>query len=349
LFKSQRETGHVPVPWTHSNSPENMIWPEGHFCGNVVSMLRKFLKPVAVVSLLLIIQTGLVGQNGTSNSAPQIAFTFDDLPVHGPLPLGETRLQVITKIIAALKNAHLPPIYGFVNGKWTETEPDDIAVLRAWHDAGNPLGNHTWSHMNLNQNKLEDFEAEITHNEPLLSSLMKNEDWHWLRFPFLAEGDTPEKKNGIRAFLAQHGYRIAGVTMSFGDYLWNEPYARCKMKSDEKSVAVLENTYLQAAKDTTDYSREMSHRLYNRDIPYVLLMHIGAFDAEMLPQLLEVYRQKGFRFVTLKQAEKDQFYENDVKPELPSSPDSLEQAMAARGLALPLHPSPNPAPDSLCR
>lgn len=137
--------------------------------------------------------------------------------------------------------------------------------------------------------------------------------------------------------------------MSFGDYMWNEPYARCKAKNDEKSIAVLEKTYLQAAKDTANYSREMSHRLYNRDIPYVLLMHIGAFDAEMLPQLLDVYRRKGFRFVTLKEAEGDKFYGNDVKPELPSSPDSLEQAMAARGLPLPAHPSPSPAPDTFCR
>lgn len=346
-----RETGHVPTRRDALEFTRNLIWPESYFYGNVVSMLHRFLKLVAVASLVLITQTGLVAQNGTSNSAPKIAFTFDDLPVHGPLPPGETRMQVITKIIAALKNANLPPIYGFVNGKWTETEPDDTAVLRAWHDAGNPLGNHTWSHMNLNQNKLEDFEADITRNEPLLSSLMKNknQDWHWLRFPFLAEGDTPEKKNGIRAFLAQRRYKIAGVTMSFGDYMWNEPYARCKAKNDEKSIAVLEKTYLQAAKDTANYSREMSHRLYNRDIPYVLLMHIGAFDAEMLPQLLDVYRRKGFRFVTLKEAEGDKFYGNDVKPELPSSPDSLEQAMAAKGLPLPANPSPNPAPDSLCR
>jgi hypothetical protein len=31
----------------------------------------------------------------------------------------------------------------------------------------------------------------------------------------------------------------------------------------------------------------MSEQLYNRDIPYVLLMHIGAFDARMLPRLLK--------------------------------------------------------------
>ncbi|HKW16066.1 MAG TPA: polysaccharide deacetylase family protein [Terriglobales bacterium] len=306
---------------------------------------------IASIAVVLLVNIGSFAQNKSAESkpSPKIAFTFDDLPVHGPLPAGETRMQVISKIISALKNGHLPPVYGFVNGKWTETEPEDIAVLRAWHDAGNPLGNHTWSHLNFNEITLQEFETEVTSNEPLLSSLMKNQDWHWLRFPFLAEGDTPEKRNAIRVFLAQRGYRVAGVTMSFSDYLWNEPYARCKAKSDNKSISELESTYLQAARDYADFSRELSHRLYNRDIPYVLLMHVGAFDAEMLPRLLQVYREEGFEFVTLRQAEKDEFYRNDVNLKLPASADSLEQMMAKRGLPLPPRPSPNPRPESLCR
>lgn len=44
----------------------------------------------------------------------------------------------------------------------------------------------------------------------------------WLRFPFLAEGDTAEKREAARKFLAQHRYEIAGVKMSFADYLFNE-------------------------------------------------------------------------------------------------------------------------------
>lgn len=46
-----------------------------------------------------------------SSTAPslQIAFTFDDLPAHGPLPPNEVRLDVASKILAALHAANLPP------------------------------------------------------------------------------------------------------------------------------------------------------------------------------------------------------------------------------------------------
>jgi lysophospholipase L1-like esterase len=281
--------------------------------------------------------------------APKIAVTFDDLPAHGPLPPGETRLEVISKIISALHDANLPPTYGFVNGSRIEEQPGNADVLQAWHSAGNPLGNHTWSHMNLNQHSLEDFEHDVVRDEPILTSVMKDEDWHWFRYPFLAEGDSPEKAAGFRDFLRQDGYRVAAVTMSFGDYLWNEPYARCKTNGYAAAIATLHDSYLAAADESIEYYRSLSHTLYQRDIPYVLLMHVGAFDAEMLPRLLQLYRAKGFEFVTLAEAERDEFYRSDTDLSLPSGPETLENAMNARQLTLPPRTNFAAQLDALCR
>src|SRR5579872_629343 len=248
----------------------------------------------------------------SSNPGPKIAFTFDDLPVHGPLPPGESRMEVISKIIAALHQEHLPPTYGFVNAVHLEGQPEHAAVLDAWRAAGNPLGNHTWSHMNLEQHSLEEFEQEILRDEPTLEKRMKGEDWHWFRYPYLAEGETVEKREALRKFLHEHGYKVAAVTMSFGDYLWNGPYERCKTKGNAAEVKTLESSYLTAAEESIDYYRSMSHKLYRRDIAYVLLMHVGAFDAEMLPRLLALYRSKGFEFISLAEAERDEFYRSSV-------------------------------------
>ena len=285
----------------------------------------------------------------SADPVPKIAFTFDDLPVHGPLPPAESRLEVISKIIASLRDQHLPPTYGFINAVHLEGQPEHVAVLEAWRTAGNPLGNHTWSHMNLDQHSLEDFEQEILRNEPALKKSMDGEDWHWFRYPYLAEGDTVEKRAALRKFLHEHDYKIAAVTMSFGDYLWNGPYERCKTKNDVAGVQKLEASYLKAAEDSIAYYRGMSHTLYGRDIPYVLLMHVGAFDAEMLPRLLALYRSKRFEFVSLAEAERDEFYRSSVDPSLPAEADMLEQVMKAHGLALPEHTDFGPQLESTCR
>ena len=115
------------------------------------------------------------------------------------------------------------------------------------------------------------------------------------------------------------------------------------------AIAQLESSYLQAAAEDADFRRAMSKALFSHDIPYVLLMHVGAFDARMLPRLLKLYRDKGFTFVTLQDAENDPFYASAIDPSLPEQPDSLEGAMQARGLPMPAHPKASVDVNSLCR
>jgi peptidoglycan/xylan/chitin deacetylase (PgdA/CDA1 family) len=287
--------------------------------------------------------------SGFQSCAQRIAFTWDDLPSHSALPPGETRVGIGRKIIAAMKQAKMPPAYGFVNGIRTEEEPLSTPMLKEWRDAGLPLGNHTWSHMNLNQRSLGDWEADVVKNEPLLRSYMGDRDWHWLRFPYLAEGNSAEKRDAARKFLAERGYRIAAVTMSFADYAYNEPYARCVVKGDTAGIAQLEAAYLNAADASLSNTRAISRALYGRDIPYVLLMHVGALDARLLPRLLQLYRERGVTFISLEEAEKDPFYKNDLDLSLPAIPDTLEQATQARGIGPPGRPHVESDLNAICR
>jgi peptidoglycan-N-acetylglucosamine deacetylase len=299
---------------------------------------KRWLFPVACGALF----------GSLSAGAQQIAFTMDDLPSHSALPPWTTRVSVGQQVLRALHDAGMPPVYGFVNAVADEREPGSEQVLDLWRKAGYPLGNHTWSHLNLNAHTAEEFEAEITKNEPVLAAKMAGEDWHWLRYPFLAEGDTPEKKAAVRAWLAAHHYRIAAVTMSFGDYLWNEPYARCRTKGDDEAVAALEKSYLEAARAEAEWEQAASQKVLGRKLPFVLLMHIGAFDARMLPRLLEQYKSQGFTFVTLEQAERDAFYASDTDPSLPPEPANLAEAARAKGITLAPHPL-MPGLDAVCR
>lgn len=239
--------------------------------------------------------------------SPEIAITIDDLPVHNDLPPGVTRLDVAKSMIAALKEAGIPQPYGFVNAAPITQDASLQLVLEAWRNAGFPLGNHVWSHPALSKLTTADFEAEIARNEPAIQG---NYDWRWFRYPFLDEGNDPKKRAEIRSFLKDRGYRIAAVTMSFGDYEWNGPYARCMVKHDEAAIKELEAGYLAAARESADLSLKASKS------PYVLLMHIGAFDARMLPKLLAQYKADGFRFVTLPEAERN--YDDAITPPLPS-------------------------------
>ena len=310
--------------------------PLAIFCGRAPS--GDLPPPTVVAAAAAPVTTG----PARSDAAPAIALTFDDLPAHGPLPPGVSRLDIVRDTIAALK-AHGAPAFGFLNGGFGVDDPQSPAVLAAWRAAGFPLGNHTYSHLNLDNNDPAQFEAEVVRNEPLLRARMGDADWHWLRYPFLAEGDTPAKRDAVRQFLGHAGYRIAAVTMNFDDWKWNDLYGRCAIKTDKAAIADLEARYLAAAREGALRARAASAALYGQDIPYVLLMHLGAFDARMLPRLLDLYREMGFRFTTLPQAERDAFYRGAIDLTVPGPSPSLASAAAAKGIALPSTPLPSPA------
>jgi peptidoglycan/xylan/chitin deacetylase (PgdA/CDA1 family) len=281
-----------------------------------------------------------------------LAITFDDLPAHGAHPPTISRMQIIQSILATLQREKLPPTYGFINGIRTEEAPETLDVLRAWHAAGQPLANHTWSHSDFNNTDSSQFIANIEANQALLRSLMPapSDDWHWFRYPYLNEGDTLEKHREARIWLKANHYRVAEVTMDFEDYLWNEPYTRCTAKNDAPALQQLHETYLSTADQFITYYRAISKAVYGRDVPLILLMHVGAFDAHMLPELLTLYRTRGFTFVTLPHASADPIYAEDSDIAYTNGDTLTEQLAFKRGIARPHHPSkPIALLQSLCR
>ena len=294
----------------------------------------RLLVPTALIFALL---AGIAGALPPFAAAQEVAITFDDLPSHGPLPVGTTRSDVARSILATLKDAKIPEIYGFINAGKLQKNPEDIEFLKLWREAGQPLGNHTYTHMNLNENTVAAFEENIEKNESILKTLMEGKDWHWFRYPYLWEGDTLEKRRAVRGYLKEHGYRIAQVTMDFEDYAWNGPYARCMEKKDEKAIAWLKQSYLETASEYFALDQKLTQQAFGREIKHVLLMHVGAFDAVMLPQLLQQMKNEGYKFVTIAEAEADPAYLTDPDTASKNGGTLLDQLFEARHLTYPPH------------
>jgi peptidoglycan/xylan/chitin deacetylase (PgdA/CDA1 family) len=303
----------------------------------------------AACSALLSVGTVAAGLTTTActtaqQSAPAIAITIDDLPVHAPYPRDESALTATKEILAALK-AEKVEAYGFVNAVWTEREPGSRQALEAWAAAGQPIGNHGFAHRHLSEMSAEEFEQELVKNEPTLEGVSGGRDWKWFRYPFIDEGESAEKRAASRAILARHGYKIADVTMDFSDWAFTAPYARCRDAGDTAAVAKLEQFYMQAAKEGIAYYRARAQQDHKRDIPYVLLLHVSAFEGRMLPQLLKLYREHAFRFVTLAQAEADSAYIEALEPQRPAKPQMATQDRAP----LPTRTDYQPILASMCK
>lgn len=245
----------------------------------------------------------------------KLALTFDDLPEHGPLPAGMSMTDTVGAIAGALKAAGVGEAYGFLNAA-RAGDADGARALKRWRAAGYPLGNHGFAHRNLVEMDAAAFERELLANEPALKR-SGTRDWHWFRYPFLSEGEDASQRDAARAVLQRHGYKVAAVTMDFGDWAWNGAYARCLAKKNTAAIAGLEDSYLAAARVAAVRAREAAAP----DQPLVLLMHVGAFDARMLPRLLAQLHADNFTFVPLAEAQAHPAYAaaNDLSRPGPST------------------------------
>ncbi len=115
---------------------------------------------------------------GKAPAARSIAITFDDLPAVSLVgKLDSSEAVATAKLLRTLQEMRVPAI-GFVNeGKLDPSgngkpDPQRLAVLRQWLDAGLELGNHTYSHQSFHKSSAEEFTADILRGEAQTRPLM---------------------------------------------------------------------------------------------------------------------------------------------------------------------------------
>ena len=242
----------------------------------------------------------------------EVAITVDDLPVHGPAARGVDRGAIATGLLEAFAAHRVAPVTGFVNGERVEKDPRTEAILRRWLAAGHPLGNHTWSHPSLNATALPAYLADIERGEAILIELGALGAWKPFRYPFLYEGDTPDKRDRVRSFLRRRGYTIAPVSIDADDWAYNPPYARCTELGDRIAAEKLVADFVAGHVDELHRVRDLTRELVGRDIKHVLLLHIGVADAAAIDGLLTAYEREGVRWIDLPTALADPFYSLDT-------------------------------------
>jgi peptidoglycan-N-acetylglucosamine deacetylase len=302
-----------------------------------MTMRRPALTSASII--LLAIAVSLISLSaGIAASAPslkgvKIAVTVDDIPEHGDDIPGLSREQISRGVLAALKENQIPA-FGFSNGAFMQDNPEEINIFKEWLTAGYPLGNHTYSHPDLDKLTAEAFIAEIAKQDKLLLTLRSFSPLiqrrHVFRYPFLSEGNTLAKRNAVRDYLRQHGYRIAEVTVDYYDWAWTDAYSRCLGRHDEKSVQWMKDHVEDSADRYLLAASQTAKLLLGHDIPHILLVHIGSFDAITLGGIFKHWQSQGVQFVSLDDALADPAYSVNPNMAFDGGRSFLEQIAESR-------------------
>jgi peptidoglycan/xylan/chitin deacetylase (PgdA/CDA1 family) len=243
-----------------------------------------------------------------------MAITIDDLPTvsrYYTTPAG--RLHLTQRLLSHCTTFRVPAI-GFVIGSFlrTNAQPDSnqLNLLSLWLDAGLELGNHTDAHKDYNLVSFDELKADVIGGEQLAKNLAqkRGKPFRYFRHPYLRKGEPHAKKDSLEAFLRQHGYQEAPVTIDNSDWLFSQAYDNALLLGDTTLATEVGRRYVAYMGDYVRYYEAQSDSLFNRQIPQTLLIHANTINADYLDKLLAQIKLQGYSFVHLSDALADPAY-----------------------------------------
>jgi peptidoglycan/xylan/chitin deacetylase (PgdA/CDA1 family) len=256
----------------------------------------------------------------------EIAFTFDD-PKTTPayFPWQETNRRILETLSKRKLQAVL-----FVCGKRVDSA-EGRELISAWDHAGHRIGNHSYSHLYFHASgpdavSLAEFESDMLKNEPLIRSYPNFV--RLFRFPFFKEGDTKEKRDGMRAFLREHGYRNGRATIDASDWAIDARLARRAKTTPALSegVSPYRQFFLEHIWERAQFYDSLARRVLDHPVRHTLLLHHSALNALFLDDLIAMFIARGWKPVDATWAYQDPVY--DQQPQTLPAGESLIWALA---------------------
>lgn len=273
-------------------------------CGLRAVFVMPKIAVALVLGLVLAMRAGCVDAEG-------VALTFDDLPT---LSLSDsiTYDQMTTQDLLSGLRAHRFAAIGFVNeGKLDDGDRSErIALLKAWLAAGMDLGNHSYSHLSLTKTAVQAYIADVARGEVVTEALLAacGRKERWYRYPYLETGPTADIRHTFETWLADHGYRVAPVTMENADWMFAYPYDEAVLHGDQAAALRIRKEYLDYTAQIVPWYRQAAFGLLGRRPAFVFLLHASRLNADSINALADILKANDLRPVTLAAAMKDPAY-----------------------------------------
>ena len=247
--------------------------------------------------------------------AQSVAFTFDDGPTLSETPRLSPQARN-SAMLAALARHKVRAALFVTCGNGAD-RPEGLALARAWGQAGHVVANHTMTHLDLNNAKtgLAQYQQEVRDCDRIVAPLPGYQKW--FRYTYLREGNTPEKRDGMKAFLREQGYRNAYVTLDTSDWRLNDKLVEVLAKNPRADVEPIRQAYLSHIRQRALAYRDLSQRLQGRDIAQVLLLHHNLINALWLDDVIRQFRDMGWTIVSPGEAFADPVYALDPQRNVP--------------------------------
>jgi peptidoglycan/xylan/chitin deacetylase (PgdA/CDA1 family) len=277
-------------------------------------MLREFItRFVSVALFAALLSVPLAAQ--TPTPVRTVAITFDDLPhadaghQANPATLAAAA-EANRKILAALKRFRAPAT-GFANESHIRALGAGAErILAGWNRGDYELANHSFSHADANTLDSAGIEREIVQGEATIGPLAQRAGrrLRFYRFPYNHLGDTAAKQSAALSYLTGRGYSLAASTIDTSDYIFDNAFERALRERDKPMQERIRRTYLAHTATQIAYYAGLNRQALGFEPPAIMLLHINRLNAATLAAQLALFRQAGYRFVSLAEAQSHPVY-----------------------------------------
>ncbi|MBA2651851.1 MAG: polysaccharide deacetylase family protein [Tatlockia sp.] len=223
--------------------------------------------------------------------AREVAITIDDLPF-----VGSRKNYHLEMILNSIKTNEVPAT-GFVIAG--QVEPRNWEMLQKFREAGLGLGNHTLSHANLNKVNSNAYIQEIEEADRILKPVLTKPKY--FRYPYLAMSGG-EKKSKVLEYLATKNYKIAPITIDSRDFVFNQLLMAVPENARRNFLKVLKPCYLNFIWQQTLKAEQENRSAGKSERAQILLIHANLLNAYSLSDIISLYKEKDYNFVSLKDA-----------------------------------------------
>lgn len=262
-----------------------------------------------VAAIAAMLPFAAAAQPAVPDTPRSIAVTIDDLPTVRGRDI--QRMRNITSGLLGHIAADQIPATGFVNEKKLGEPvalPERVALLAQWIEAGLDLGNHSYSHPDFFKTPLADYQTDVLRGDTIITRLLGRRP-QYFRHPYLNTGPDRQTKHAFDRFLAENGYAVAPVTIDNDEYIYALAYDRAETTGDDSLADRVSADYLRYMEEMFAFYEQLSRDLLSREPAQILLIHANALNAACLDKLAEMMRRRGYRFVSLAEALKDNVYD----------------------------------------
>jgi len=239
----------------------------------------------------------------------KIAITFDNLPGDQIYTIKE-RAEINKGILEALKK-HKVPATGFVIGEYVEGE--DWESIVSWLENGHTLGYHTYSGQEIHGMPMGLFISDVIKGKEAIEDLVSTykQKMRYFRFPYLHYASDAKTKLNIVEQLIKLNTRIAHVSITTEDFVYNMSLEKILRMGDSTDMYYLRQEYLNHLTERIAHFEDLASEVVGRPIRQILQLRANRLNSLLLDDILTEIADKGYQFITLRDALKDKVYRKD--------------------------------------